>query len=134
MVNRRFRPVPSLPSMTGVALIALLGGCAQTFDASRMGVPVTLATPVGQQVEGTRFRVTSRALYAFWGLARIKDASLRKALAAQLAGGTGIANLRIKVRSRWSDVLITALTAGLIVPRAVTYEGVVTGSPPATSQ
>ena len=99
-----------------------------------MGVPVTMATAVGQQVEGTRFRVTSRALYAFWGLARIKDPSLRKALAAQLAGGNGIANLRIKVRSRWSDVLITALTAGLIVPRAVTYEGLVTGPPPATSR
>jgi hypothetical protein len=134
MVNRRFRPAPSLPSLTVVALIAMLGGCAQTFDASRMGVPVTLATAVGQQVEGTRFRVTSRALYAFWGLTRIKDPSLRKALAAQLAGGTGIANLRIKVRSRWSDVLITALTAGLIVPRAVTYEGVVTGPPPASSR
>jgi hypothetical protein len=42
-----------------------------------------------------------------------------------LGGGSGIAELRIKVRSRWSDVLVTALTAGLIVPRAVTYEGVV---------
>jgi hypothetical protein len=134
MVNRRFRPAQSLPSLRALGLIAMLGGCAQTFDASRLGVPVTLATPVGQQVEGTRFRVTSRALFAFWGLARIKDPSLRKALAAQLAGGTGIANLRIKVRSRWSDVLITAITAGLIVPRAVTYEGVVTGSPPASSR
>ena len=134
MVSRRPRHAPSLSSFTAVLLIALLAACAQTFDASRMGVPFTMATAVGQQVEGTRFRVTSRALYAFWGLARIKDPSLRKALAAQLAGGNGIANLRIKVRSRWSDVLITALTAGLIVPRAVTYEGVVTGPPPATSR
>jgi hypothetical protein len=109
-------------------LLVSLGGCAHTFDATNLGVPVTLATAVGQPVEGSRFRVTSRAVFAFWGLARIKDASLRKALAAQLAGGSGIANVRIKVRSRWSDVLITALTAGLIVPRAVTFEGVVTGS------
>jgi hypothetical protein len=87
---------------------------------------VTLAVAAGDPVEGTRFRVTSRALYAFWGLAKIKDPSLRKALAAQLAGGSGIANLRIKVRSRWSDVVISVLTAGLIVPRAVTYEGTVT--------
>jgi hypothetical protein len=34
--------------------------------------------------------------------------------------------VKIKVRSRWSDVLFTVLTAGLIVPRTVTYEGVVT--------
>jgi hypothetical protein len=113
-----------------VALLTLLvlssvGGCAHTFDATTVGVPVTMASPAGQPPEGTRFRVTSRALYTFWGLARIKDPSLRKALAAQLGGGSGIADLRIKVRSRWSDVLITALTAGLIVPRAVTYEGVV---------
>jgi hypothetical protein len=58
-------------------------------------------------------------------LAKLKDPKLRKALAAQLGGGSGIADLKIKVRSRWSDILITAITAGLIVPRAVTYEGVV---------
>ena len=91
-----------------------------------------MASPAGEPPAGSRFSVTSRALYAFWGLAKIKDPSLRKALAAQLAGGSGIADLKIKVRSRWSDVLVTALTGGLIVPRAVTYEGVVTGPPQAT--
>jgi len=112
----------------GALQLLLLGGatgCAQTFDARNLGVPVTLATAAGQPVEGTRFRVTSHAVFGFWGLARIKDPSLRKALAAQLGRGTGIANLRIRVRSRWTDVLVTALTAGIIVPRAVTYEGVV---------
>jgi hypothetical protein len=84
-----------------------------------------MATAAGQTVEGSRFRVTSRALFALWGVVKIKDPSLRKALAAQLGGGSGIADLRIKVRSRWSDVLVTALTGGLIVPRAVTFEGVV---------
>ena len=106
-------------------LLGALGGCAQTFDATTLGVPVTLATAAGEPPAGTPFRVTSHAVYGFWGLAKIKDPSLRKALAAQLAGGSGIANLRIRVRSRWSDVLVTALTAGLLVPRAVTYEGVV---------
>jgi hypothetical protein len=96
-----------------------------TFDAATLGVPVTLASPAGQPSEGSRFSVTSRAVYALWGLAQLKQPSLRKALAAQLAGGSGVADLKIKVRSRWSDILITALTAGLIVPRAVTFEGVV---------
>jgi hypothetical protein len=108
-----------------VLLVCSLLGCAQTFDARTLGVPVTMATPAGQPPEGSRFRVTSRALYAFWGLARLKEPALRRALAAQLAGGSGIADLRIKVRSRWSDVLFTIITAGLLVPRAVTYEGVV---------
>jgi hypothetical protein len=108
-----------------LALLLAVAGCATTFDTRSLGVPVTMAAPAGQPPEGSRFSVTSRALYAFWGTARLKEPSLRKALAAQLAGGSGVADLRIKVRSRWSDVLITALTAGLLVPRAVTFEGVI---------
>jgi hypothetical protein len=116
--------------LLGLALLLLiagpLAGCAQTFDATTLGVPVSMAAPAGQMPEGTGFSITSRAVYGLWGLVGIRSPSLRKALASQLAGGGGIANLTIKVRSRWSDVLITALTAGLIVPRAITFEGVVT--------
>jgi hypothetical protein len=121
----RFRAALSSLTLPSLLLLSSLGGCAETFDTTTIGVPVTLASPAGQQATGAHFRVTSHAIYGFWGLARIKDPSLRKALAAQLAGGSGVADLRIKVRSRWSDVLVTALTAGLIVPRAVTYEGTV---------
>jgi hypothetical protein len=106
-------------------LCVALGGCATTFDARTLGVPVTMASPAEKPAEGSRFSVTSHAVYAFWGGVRLKEPSLRKALAAQLAGGSGVADLKIKVRSRLSDVIITALTAGLIVPRAVTFEGVV---------
>lgn len=105
---------------------ALAGGCAQTFDATALGVPATLASPAGQPAEGERFRVSNKAVFGFWGLLRFKQASLQKALAGQLAGGAGVADVRIRVRSRWSDVLITGLTLGLIVPRSVTFEGVVT--------
>jgi hypothetical protein len=111
-----------------VLLLAITGslpGCATTFDARTLGVPVTLASPAGQPPQGSRFILTSHAIYGLWGLAKLKEPSLRKALAGQLGAGSGIADLRIKVRSRWSDILVTALTAGLIVPRAVTFEGVV---------
>lgn len=120
------RRIAGAPIGLALALALSLAGCAETFDASTLGVPASLAAPAGQPAQGTRFRVTSHAVYGLWGLASIKQPSLRKTLAAQLAGGSGIADLKIKVRSRWSDVLITALTAGLIVPRAVTFEGVVT--------
>jgi hypothetical protein len=106
-------------------LLAPLGGCAHTFDATRLGTPVTMATAAGQPARGSHFRVTSHALFGLWGAIQIKEPSLRKALAAQLTGGKGIADLRIKVRSQWTDVLVTALTIGLIVPRSVTFEGVV---------
>lgn len=122
----------------GIGLVLLLclalAGCAETFDATTLGVPATLATAADQPPVGARFKITQRSVYGLWGLTTIKSPSLRKALAAQLAGGSGIAGLKIKARSRWSDILITALTAGLIVPRSVTFEGVVTGSPQATTR
>ncbi len=65
-------------------------------------------------------------MFGLWGVVRLKEPSLRKALASQLGGGSGVADVKIRVRSRWSDLLVTLLTAGLIVPRSVTFEGVVT--------
>jgi hypothetical protein len=109
-----------------VVVAGTLQGCSLTLDARSLGVPVTMASPVGQAPDGDRFRVTSRAIYGFWGLARIKQVSLSKSLATQLAGGRGVADLKINTHSSFGDVLITVLTAGLVVPRAVTFEGVVT--------
>ena len=118
----RSAPVVAL----SVLLAASVGGCAQTFDATTLGVPATLASAAGQPPAGDRFKVSSKALFGFWGVARFKEPSIRKTLAAQLVGGIGIANVKIRVRSRWSDVLFTVLTAGLFVPRTVTVEGIVT--------
>lgn len=109
-----------------LGLVVWLGGCAQTFDAATLGAPATMASPAGQPAAGDRFRVSSHALFAFWGIAKLKEPSLRKALAAQLGGGSGIADVRIRTRSRFADVLFTVLTAGILVPRTVTFEGVVT--------
>ena len=116
------------PARAAIALLLVLSlaACAQTFDASTLGVPATLATAAGQPPAGERFSVSNKAVFGLWGIARLKQPSLRKALAAQLGGGSGVADVRIRVRSRWSDILVTLLTAGLIVPRTVTFEGVVT--------
>ncbi|HUF36775.1 MAG TPA: hypothetical protein VMN37_12545 [Gemmatimonadales bacterium] len=107
-------------------LVLLLAGCAHTFDATALGVPATLASPAGQPAQGDRFSVGSKAVYGLWGVLRFKEPSLRKALAAQLAGGTGVSDVRIRVRSSFGDILVSALTLGLVVPRSVTFEGVVT--------
>ena len=115
---RRARPA--------LLLLSLLAGCAQTFDATTLGVPATVSTAASQPAQGDRFSVSGKSVFGFWGLVKYKEPSLRKALAAQLSGGSSVAGLRIRVRSRWSDVLITGLTLGLIVPRSVTFEGVVT--------
>jgi hypothetical protein len=127
-VSARQGPI-SFHAVIALALLVstlALGGCAQTFDATTLGVPATLASAAAQPAKGDRFTVTSRAVFALWGIARLKEPSLRKTLAGQLGGGSGLADVKIRVRSRFSDLLITVLTAGLIVPRSVTFEGVVT--------
>lgn len=113
--------------VTLTLLTSLQAGCSLTLDATTLGVPATLASSASAPAEGTKFSVTSRALYGFWGAVKLSEPSLRKTLASQLAGGKSVADVRIKVRSKFSDLVITALTLGLIVPRAVTVEGVVVG-------
>jgi hypothetical protein len=107
-------------------LACTVAGCGVTLDATTLGVPVTMASPAGQPPAGDRFSVSTKALYGLWGIATLKQPSLRKALAAQLGGGNGVADVKIRVRSRFTDALLTLLTVGLIVPRTVTFEGVVT--------
>jgi hypothetical protein len=113
-----------------LALAATLGGCSLNFDATTLGVPATMAAPVSQPAEGDRFRVSSHALWAFWGVVRVKAPSLEKSLATQLAGGKGIADLKIKTRTSFGDFLVTLLTAGLLAPKSVVFEGVVTQTAP----
>jgi len=117
-----------LVSRGSVLVLALtLSGCALTLDSSHLGVPVSLAGSAQRPDSGTPFRVTKRAVYMLLGLVQVSQPNLEDVLAGQVSTGSRIANLRVKVRSRWSDLLITGLTLGLVVPRSVTFEGVVVG-------
>lgn len=109
---------------------ALTTACVERFNATQLGVPVTMASPAAEPAEGDRFRIRQTSIHAFWGIMTLKHASLENALSTQLVGGRGVTDVRITVRSRWLDILFTGLTLGLVVPRSVTFEGVVTGSPP----
>jgi hypothetical protein len=113
----------------GLAALALtVSGCALTFDATDLGVPTSLAEPAQTPPQGTFFQVTRRPVFLLWGLVGASRPNAEDILAGQAGTGARIANLRIKVRARWSDLLITGLTAGLISPRSVTFEGVVVPS------
>ncbi|NOT07476.1 MAG: hypothetical protein HOP28_04635 [Gemmatimonadales bacterium] len=110
-------------------LLALLAStaCTQSFDATSLGVPATMAAGPGETVAGTPFTVRTHSVHGALGLFTISQANLRKALATQLVGGQQVANLKIRSKSRWFDVLVTGITLGMIVPRTVTFEGVVIG-------
>lgn len=107
------------------ALGLAAGGCALTFDSTRLGVPVTMAGPAQAASTGTPFQVTRHPVFVVWGAFTVTAPRLEDVIAGQVGAGAGVANLRIRVRARWSDLLMTVLTAGLFSPRTVTFEGVV---------
>jgi hypothetical protein len=109
-----------------VALL-LATACAQTFDATTLGVPASMASSAATADSGAAFTVSSHAMFALWGLFSVKQPSVEKALASQLVGGKRLEDVRIKVHSSPTDVLLTIFTAGIIVPRSVTVEGKVVG-------
>ncbi|NIM52430.1 MAG: hypothetical protein GTN62_14070 [Gemmatimonadales bacterium] len=108
-----------------VALALTTAGCTLTFDATTLGVETTMASPASAPPQGQEFSVKKKAVYLAWGMLWASKPSLRKTLAAQVTGDARVADLRVRVSSRWSDLLITMLTAGLVVPRTVTFEGVI---------
>lgn len=110
-----------------MTLLCGLSACTQTFDSTTLGVPVTMAAAPGDVPEGAAFKTSVHTIHGIFGLVTLSKPDLQKALARQLVGGQQIAQLRIKVHSRWSDVLFTVLTLGLLAPRTVTYQGVIIG-------
>jgi hypothetical protein len=118
--------VTRLTARVGPALLALtVSGCALTFDSTDLGVPTSLAEPAQTPPQGTPFVVTRHPVFLLWGLVPVSRPNAEDVLAGQVGTGSRIANVRIKVRSRWSDLLVTALSFGAIVPRSVTFEGIV---------
>jgi hypothetical protein len=105
-------------------------GCSMTFDATELGVPTAMAEPAQTPAQGTAFKVTKHPVFLVWGAIGASKPNAEDVLAGQVGSASRIANLRIKVRSRWSDILVTVLTAGLISPRSVTFEGTVVPKAP----
>ncbi|HUK20519.1 MAG TPA: hypothetical protein VLV45_03075 [Gemmatimonadales bacterium] len=115
------------PTARAIALALMLAtsGCALTFDAHNLGVAATMAEPAQAQPAGAQFHITKHPVYFLWGLMAVSEPNLEDVLEGQVGNGNSIASLRIHVRARLSDLVITGLTLGLISPRSVTYEGIV---------
>lgn len=111
-----------------LALVALLalgsGGCAERFSAVELGLPVSMGEAAGTPIAAQPFRIRTKSVHLLWGILPLSRSSLSDAVAHQVIDANSITNVRIRVSSRWSDLLVMALTAGVIVPRTVTYEGV----------
>jgi hypothetical protein len=121
----------------GTLILSLLaatlgsGACAVTFDARTLGATTSMSSPPGATPAGEEFRITRKAVFLLWGLTAASRPSLERVLSGQISQDQQVANLRIRVRSRFGDLVATALTLGLVVPRSVTYEGVIVRPAPA---
>jgi len=116
-------PLVARAGLAGLALT--VSGCAMTFDATDLGVPASLAESAQAPPQGTAFKVTKHPVYLLWGLTAVSRPNIEDVLAGQTGTGTRLANLRIKVRTRVSDMLVTLVTFGVFAPRTVTMEGIV---------
>lgn len=117
--------------LTTLAVCALLlgtGGCATTYDATHLGVPVALADAAQAPAAGTPFTVTKHPVFVMWGLLDSGQPNLDDLLTCQVGTGTSLAQVRIRSRMRWSDLLVTVLSAGFLSPRSVTVDGVIVGA------
>jgi hypothetical protein len=106
-------------------LAGATAACAMQFDTRSLGVPVTMTPPATPTAAADTFNVTLRAVHLFWGLAPVKEPALQPVLAGQLGTGGSVANLSIRARKRWSDIVATVITLGFISPTSVTYQGVI---------
>jgi hypothetical protein len=116
--------------VAGVGLAVLLlasTGCALTFDARSLGANVTVASAPGGAPCTAEFSRSQKAVWVLWGVVPASRPSLGRVLSGQITGTQAVTDLRIRVRSRLVDLFVTALTAGLITPRTVTFEGCLTG-------
>jgi hypothetical protein len=125
------RTIPRLAlGLFALALALGAAGCAMSFNARSLGVPASMSAAAGQAVVGDTFQVTLKAVHLFWGVYAARVPKLQSALAGQLVGGREIQNLGIRIRRRWSDVVVTGLTLGLVSTASVTFEGIVTRGGP----
>jgi len=118
---------------TRAGLLVLAGaltvsGCALTFDATDLGVPTSMAESATAQPQGDAFRVTRKPVFLFWGLIGVSRPNAENILAGQVGTGSRVANMKIKIRMRLGDLIVTGLTLGIVNPRTVTFEGVVVPS------
>jgi len=122
------RPIIRRPVVAGLLLgSALFAGsaCVQVYDARTLGAKTTLSARSAEQPQGEAFKISKTAFFAFWGIATASRPSLERVLSSQVSGESEIANLRITEKSRIGDIIVTVLTAGLVIPRTITFEGVI---------
>lgn len=108
-------------SLVVFMFIVVLAGCATLPMESNMDKPVSM-TEVKDETAST-FVSNNKALWLFWGAFPISLPTVDGVLINQVSGHTGVQNLKITTESGFLDLVVTALTNGILTMRSVTIQG-----------
>jgi len=108
---------------TVIALTLIMGvvGCATIKMESKLEKPVSMTSLRGTPVRD--FAVNTRAVWLFWGLIDLSVPEFDQIIGPYVADRAGIQKLEIKTQYGFLDLVVTALTDGIITMRTVKIEG-----------
>ena len=108
---------------TVVSLVFIIGmiGCATIPMESNLDDPVSMTDVKETPVKS--FSSDNRAIWLFWGIIPVAIPEVDGVLVPEMAGHTGVQNLKITTEFDALDLVVTILTDGIIYMRTVTVEG-----------
>ncbi len=104
-----------------VFMFIVVAGCATLPMESNIDKPVNM-TKVKDE-KASVFVSNQKALWLFWGAFPISLPTVDGVLAPQVSGHTGVQNLKVTTESGFLDLVVTALTQGILMMRTVTIQG-----------
>ena len=107
--------------VVALTLIIVVVGCATIKMESKLEKPVSMTSMRGTPVRD--FVVNTRAIWLFWGLVDLSVPEFDQIVGPHVADRAGIQKLEIKTQYGFLDLVVTALTDGIITMRTVKIEG-----------
>jgi hypothetical protein len=103
-------------------LILANAGCAVLRAEADSSKPVLLNNP-DRVPTRSHFRADGVNVFFLWGLAGNDNRAINDALLKEAGDARGLVNVRVATYSSVLDLIVTSLTAGIIVPKSFTIEG-----------
>jgi len=104
-----------------LAFVLSIIGCATLPLESKLDKPVSM-TKLKNNSSG-RFVSQNKAFWLFWGLVPLSIPQVDAVVGPQVASHTGAQNLKIVKEHNVLDIIVTALTNGILYMETVTIEG-----------
>ena len=108
-------------AIVALALVIVVTGCATLPMESRLDKPVSMTKMT--TAPGKHFAVEKRAFWVIGGLAPLSIPEVDEVIGREVSGHAGVQNLKITTEFTAIDILINALTGGIIYARTITIEG-----------